>query len=184
MLSVMTATLALSGGGDLFSGVGRFARGADDFKVPALTADEQRVLQTIEAGDVLATVSFLAADELAGRDTPSKELEIAGAYVASRFRGAGLDGLGADGSFYQPQEMPRWFAPDGVVSLLTAAQPQGLAGCVAVGGGEQSAELRGAVVKDVAGRDLRGAIVLVDEPPLPPAAAENPAVAGLSVARR
>lgn len=157
---------------------------ADDLTVSALTADEQRVLQTIEAGDVLATVSFLASDELAGRDTPSKELEIASAYVASRFRGAGLEGLAANGSFYQVQEMPRYFAPDGPVSLVTAASPQGLEGCVALGGGDAAVELRGPVSADAAGRELRGAIVVVDEPPLPPAAAENPAVAGLSVARR
>ncbi|MFN5797245.1 MAG: hypothetical protein ACK5AN_06910, partial [Planctomyces sp.] len=113
---------------------------ADDLTVSALTADEQRVLQTIEAGDVLATVSFLASDELAGRDTPSKELEIASAYVASRFRGAGLEGLAANGSFYQVQEMPRYFAPDGPVSLVTAASPQGLEGCVALGGGDAAVE--------------------------------------------
>lgn len=184
VLGFLTAALLLSGSVDPLSGTGRFVCGADDFTVPALTADEQRVLQTIESGDVLATVSFLAADELAGRDTPSKELEIAGAYVASRFRGAGLEGLGAEGSFYQVQEMPRWFAPDGVVSLVTAASPQGLVGCVPVGGGDQAVELRGAVITDGAGSELRGAIVVVDEPPLPPAAAENPAVAGLSVARR
>jgi len=72
VLGFMTAALLLSGSGDPLSGMGRFVCGADDFTVPALTADEQRVLQTIESGDVLATVSFLAADELAATGCPAK----------------------------------------------------------------------------------------------------------------
>lgn len=180
----VTSLLWSAAWGGLATGAGVAGPGSDDISVPALTADEQRVLQTIEQGDVLATISFLASDELAGRDTPSKELEIAGAYVASRFRGAGLEGAGPDGSFYQVQELPRYFVPEGSPTLLTAAQPQGLSGCIAVGGGDAVAELRGPVVSDAAGVELRGAIVVIEEPPLPPAAAENPAMAGLSLARR
>jgi hypothetical protein len=40
-----------------------------------------------------------------GRDTPSPELTIASAYVAARFRGAGLKGLGEDGSYFQNNEI-------------------------------------------------------------------------------
>ena len=46
--------------------------------------------EQITAGRVTATISFLASDELAGRETNSKEFEIASAYVAARFRVAGL----------------------------------------------------------------------------------------------
>ncbi len=57
-------------------------------------------LSEITEGRVTATISFLASDELAGRATGSVEFNIAARYVASRFRGAGLDGSLADGDFY------------------------------------------------------------------------------------
>jgi hypothetical protein len=64
-------------------------------------SDSQSVaaISQITEGRVTATISFLASDELAGRATASPEFDIAAAYVASRFRGAGLVG-GADGGFY------------------------------------------------------------------------------------
>ena len=58
-------------------------------------------LAQITEGRVTATISFLASDEMAGRGTPSPEFNIAAAYVAARFRGAGLQGGGKDGSFFQ-----------------------------------------------------------------------------------
>ncbi len=57
-------------------------------------------MEQITEGRVTATIAFLASDELAGRATGSKEFDIAAAYVASRFRGAGLEGGGIEGSFY------------------------------------------------------------------------------------
>jgi hypothetical protein len=62
----------------------------------ALPAGAEQITQ----GKVTSTISFLASDELGGRETNSKEFEIAAAYVASRFLGAGLEGGGPDGSFY------------------------------------------------------------------------------------
>jgi hypothetical protein len=44
-------------------------------------------------------VSFLASDLLQGRGTPSKGLDIAAEYIASQFRGAGLEPAGDDGYF-------------------------------------------------------------------------------------
>ncbi len=66
----------------------------------SLSGDVLSGMSEINEKDVRATISFLASDEMAGRDTPSPELTIASAYVAARFRGAGLIG-GVDGSFYQ-----------------------------------------------------------------------------------
>ena len=57
-------------------------------------------LEEITEGRVTGTISFLASDELAGRATGSSEFNIAAAYVASRFRGAGLDGKLGAGDFY------------------------------------------------------------------------------------
>lgn len=68
--------------------------------IPDLTDDERAAIETITQGKVLGTLRFLACDEMQGRDTGSPELKIASAYVAARFAGAGLEGLGEDGSFY------------------------------------------------------------------------------------
>ena len=80
---------------------------AEEFKLPTLTDDEKSVIDSIQQKQVLETVSFLASDEMNGRDTPSKELLIASEYVADRFSKAGLEGLGTDGSFFQTVELFR-----------------------------------------------------------------------------
>src|SRR5580658_9206355 len=46
-----------------------------------------------------ADVSFLASDELEGRGTPSRGLDLAAEYVAAQFRRAGLAPAGDDGYF-------------------------------------------------------------------------------------
>ena len=58
----------------------------------ALTADVKTALAEITEKDVTATVAFLASDALAGRQTPSPELDIAAQYIAARFQAAGLTG--------------------------------------------------------------------------------------------
>ena len=62
-------------------------------------------LDAITQNIVTSTVTFLSSDEMRGRDTPSPELTIASSYVAARFRGAGLKGLGEDGSYFQNHEI-------------------------------------------------------------------------------
>lgn len=76
------------------------AANAQDSPLVDLSANEYEALQQITHDSVAGTVSFLASDELAGRGTPSKELNIAAAYVASRLRAAGAEGLGPNGSYY------------------------------------------------------------------------------------
>ncbi len=71
--------------------------------------------EQITEGRVTATISFLASDELGGRETNSKEFEIASAYVASRFRGAGLEGGGKDGSYFHETLVPQYRVPESVV---------------------------------------------------------------------
>jgi len=44
---------------------------------------------------------FLASDALRGRDTPSPELDVAAAYLASQHQMLGLEGGAGEGSFYQ-----------------------------------------------------------------------------------
>lgn len=58
-------------------------------------------VETITAGEMLAHISFLASDELGGRDTPSPGLEKAAQYLEDGFRSAGLEPAGDAGSFIQ-----------------------------------------------------------------------------------
>jgi hypothetical protein len=55
---------------------------------------------TITATDIHSRIAFLASDELAGRDTPSRGLEIAAAWIADEFQRFGLE-PGADDGWMQ-----------------------------------------------------------------------------------
>jgi len=55
---------------------------------------------SVSAKAMRANLRFLASDELKGRDTPSPELDIAAAWIASQFEQAGLEPVGKDG-YYQ-----------------------------------------------------------------------------------
>ena len=63
---------------------------------PATTA-----AATITASDVHARISFLASDELKGRDTPSPGLELAASYIAQEFKSFGLQPGGDSSTFIQ-----------------------------------------------------------------------------------
>lgn len=81
---------------------------ADESRAPgaaALDANRAAAVRQITESRVLSAVSFLASDELAGRNTPSSQLNIAASYVAARFRGAGLEPLGDDESYYQTDQI-------------------------------------------------------------------------------
>lgn len=56
-------------------------------------------LARISADSMRANVSFLASDALEGRDTPSRGLDVAAEFIASRFRAAGLETAGNDSYF-------------------------------------------------------------------------------------
>jgi hypothetical protein len=68
-------------------------------ETPRATPAMRQVMDSITADSLRGDVSFLASDLLEGRDTPSRGLDIAAAYVASQFRGAGLEAGGDDGYF-------------------------------------------------------------------------------------
>lgn len=84
---------------------------AQEASAPPLTDDQNNAIAEVTEGRVLSTVSFLASDELAGRDTPSPELNIAAAYVAARFRGAGLEPLGDDSTYFLNSSLQMTAAP-------------------------------------------------------------------------
>ena len=60
---------------------------------------QQQALDRISAVDMKANLSFLASDALEGRDTPSKGLDIAAEFIASRFRKSGLEPVAGDSYF-------------------------------------------------------------------------------------
>ncbi len=93
------------------------------FPQAELSNDAKNAMQQIQQKRVAATVMFLASDELAGRDTPSPELQIAASYVASRFRGANLVGGGKDGSFFQPSKIATATVPQSGVSIAAGGKP-------------------------------------------------------------
>ena len=60
----------------------------------------------IDATHVGEILGFLASDEMAGRDSPSPALERAADFIAERFKKAGLEPGGDDGSYFHRYELP------------------------------------------------------------------------------
>ena len=77
----------------------------------------------INQKSITSAISFLASDEMAGRNTPSKELDIAAAYVAARFRGAGLEGGGDNGTFFQTTKIATVQLPSSGISIQQNGKP-------------------------------------------------------------
>src|SRR5438067_1591985 len=65
----------------------------------ALTPDERAALERVTADDLRTHLKFIASDQLEGRDTPSRGLDMAADYIAAQFRRAGLEPAGDDGYF-------------------------------------------------------------------------------------
>ena len=72
------------------------ARGAGE---AGAQARWRAALDAVSAESMKGHLSFLASDELEGRRTPSRGLDIAAAYIAAQFRRAGLEPAGDDGYF-------------------------------------------------------------------------------------
>jgi hypothetical protein len=68
---------------------------------PAGTLSLQEAAATITPADVYARIEFLASDALRGRDTPSRELNIAASYLVNQHRLFGLQPAGEGGTYYQ-----------------------------------------------------------------------------------
>ena len=70
----------------------------------AVTSEIQSALDSIRPDPLRGDLSFLASDALEGRNTPSRGLDIAGEYIASQFRAAGLE-PGGDDQYFQTAHM-------------------------------------------------------------------------------
>jgi hypothetical protein len=78
---------------------------------PGASDSDGGAVRDITANDMRARISFLAADRLRGRGTPSRGLEIAAAYIASEFRRFGLDA--APGGYMRPYKLVKTEMGDG-----------------------------------------------------------------------
>lgn len=67
----------------------------------ALAADVRRAAESITAEQLRTTLTFIAADELEGRDTPSRGLDTAAKFLAYNLARCGLKPAGDDGTFFQ-----------------------------------------------------------------------------------
>ncbi|HVT13020.1 MAG TPA: M28 family peptidase [Fimbriimonadaceae bacterium] len=64
-----------------------------------LTPEQQAAVAAINEDSLRGNLSFLSSDALEGRGTPSRGLDIAAEFIASRFRAIGLEPVGDDGYF-------------------------------------------------------------------------------------
>jgi len=85
-----------------------------------LSAPEQTALQHISADSLRTNLSYLASDELEGRDTPSRGLDLAADYIAKQFQQAGLAPAAGDGYFQQAKFDQTAVNMDGFELSLTA----------------------------------------------------------------
>jgi hypothetical protein len=155
---------------------------ADEFKVSPLTEDQTAAMESIRERDVLATVGFLASDEMAGRNTPSTELNIAAAYVASRFRAAGLEGLGPEGSFYQTTEIQQVMLPNDAATVSRGESSLNVKGLMFAPA--SAITVKADVVDGATPDNVSGKIAIMDDFVLPPQAVSNPGMTLTVWARR
>jgi hypothetical protein len=121
---------------------------------------------------------------MAGRDTPSRELTIASSYVASRFRGAGLEGPGPDGSYYQVHEFVTT-TPPGTGAELIEDGGRVLPHLGVISGGPDFVEFTATVVDESTALAANSAeIVCLESLNIRPQAAEHPQLALAAAARR
>jgi hypothetical protein len=119
---------------------------------------------------------------MAGRNTPSPELDIASDYVAKRFEAAELEGLGPDGSFFQTTELKQFVLPEAAAQVQSEEKDVKTLGMLFTP--VEAAEVKAVVMTGDKPADSSGKIVVVDDFVLPPQAAANPGMVVASWSRR
>jgi hypothetical protein len=89
MCALVACSVAGTGGG----------RRAEARQGSGVTAEGRALVERISADSLRGHLSFIAADALEGRNTPSRGLDLAAEYIAAQFRRAGLEAVGDDGYF-------------------------------------------------------------------------------------
>ena len=80
----------------------------------------QLVEQSVKAVESEAYLSFLAADEMRGRDTGSREIEIAANYISTQLKAFGVKPAISDTSYYQQVDLEK-IIPATLVSLTVGS---------------------------------------------------------------
>ena len=103
---------------------------------------ERQIALQLTANHLKADVSFLAADALQGRGTPSAGLDVAAEFIAAQFRRAGLEPAGDDGYFQTASFASVTPVNDGMQLTLEMA------------GGPLAIDARSATVQEAAALDI------------------------------
>ena len=76
-------------------------------KAPPVSLASKRGADTISAAQLKDYLSFIASDEMEGRDTPSRGLDITAKFLATNLSRWGFKPAGGDGSFFQKISLRR-----------------------------------------------------------------------------
>lgn len=82
-------------------------RAAEKSKKPAASVTTQRAVDTITANQIRDYLTFIASDEMEGRDTPSRGLDLAAKFLATHLARWGFKPAGDEGSFFQRIDLRR-----------------------------------------------------------------------------
>ncbi len=82
-------------------------RAADKSKKPAASPTAQRGTETITANQIKDYLTFISSDEMEGRDTPSRGLDITAKFLAMNLGRWGFKPAGDNGTFFQNIELRR-----------------------------------------------------------------------------
>ncbi|HEX6046067.1 MAG TPA: M20/M25/M40 family metallo-hydrolase [Pyrinomonadaceae bacterium] len=88
-------------------------RAAEKSKKAAASVTAQRGVDTISADQMRAYLTFIASDEMEGRDTPSRGLDTTAKFLAMNLSRWGFKQAGDDGTFFQRIELKRERADGG-----------------------------------------------------------------------
>jgi hypothetical protein len=88
-------------------------RAADKSKKAAAAVTTQRGVDTISANQIKDYLTFIASDEMEGRDTPSRGLDTTAKFLALNLARWGLKPAGDTGSFFQGIDLRRDRADNG-----------------------------------------------------------------------
>jgi hypothetical protein len=147
---------------------------------PALTATEQRLVESISIASIKETVNALAANDMQGRGTMQPGGDKAAAYLADRFAKLGLKPLGEKNSYLQPIKFKETqFLPQTAFTVGTENLKLGSDYFVSPPySGDENINAKLVFVaygvdvpflkrKDLTGVDLRGKIVVLQDGPPP-----------------
>src|SRR5918996_594611 len=82
-------------------------RSSDKSKKAAATVTTQRGVDTIAANQIKDYLTFIASDEMEGRDTPSRGLNTTAKFLAMNLARWGFKPAGDDGTFFQRIDLRR-----------------------------------------------------------------------------